>query len=103
MSDVKKNPAESRLRPGAAMPVIRDEEGRDAGAIRRLLEAAFTSPVEADIVDKLRLACQEHVSLVALEDECVVGHILFTPVVIEAHQGQIHGYGLAPMAVLPDF
>lgn len=83
-------------------PLIRDEEAADAHAVRSLLEAAFSGPVEADIVDKLRRSCPDHVALVAVDDTRIVGHILFTPVRIETQAGHIHGYGLAPMAVVPD-
>jgi putative acetyltransferase len=68
-----------------------------------VLEAAFPEPTEADLVDRLRVSCPEGLSLVAIEDEELVGHILFTPVVIETAEGAIRGYGLAPMAVLPEF
>ena len=85
------------------MTVIRDERSQDAPAIRAVLEAAFPEIVEADLVDRLRVACRDSVSLVALEDTRVVGHILFTPVTIEKPEGLIAGYGLAPMAVLPEF
>jgi len=83
--------------------MIRDERSADAAAIRAVLEAAFPQSVEADLVDKLRLACAERVSLVAVEDDRVVGHILFTPATIERPEGPLVGYGLAPMAVLPEF
>jgi len=36
------------------------------------------------------------------EDDVVVGHILFTPVVVESAGRRVIGMGLAPMAVLPD-
>jgi putative acetyltransferase len=36
-------------------------------------------------------------------DQRVVGHILFSPVVIAGEQGVIRGMGLAPMAVLPAY
>jgi putative acetyltransferase len=49
----------------------------------------------------VRLAGADSLSLVA-EDEAVVGHILFTPVVVESAGRKIVGMGLAPMAVLPD-
>jgi putative acetyltransferase len=39
--------------------------------------------------------------LVAVDD-AVVGHILFTPVVVESAGRRVVGMGLAPMAVLPD-
>ncbi len=43
-------------------------------------------------------------SIVAVEDEQVVGHILFTKIEIEDAQGRRHpSLALAPMAVLPEF
>jgi putative acetyltransferase len=84
-----------------AVTIIRDEQPGDAPGIRSLLEAAFPSSLEADCVDRLRASCPGHLSLVALEAGRLVGHILFTPVVIEAGVEPINGLGLAPMAVLP--
>ena len=81
--------------------MIRDEAERDAAAVRGLLEQAFESPVEAGIVDALRLACADRISLVAEHDGEVAGHILFTPVEIASAAGVVRGYGLAPMAVVP--
>jgi len=40
---------------------------------------------------------------VALTDGQVVGHILFSPAVIEGEQGKLVGSGLAPLAVLPEY
>ena len=85
------------------MSVIRDERLPDAPAVRAVLEAAFSQAVEADLVDKLRVACRERISLVACDDDRIVGHILFTPALIEGPDGTVVGYGLAPMAVLPGF
>ena len=79
--------------------MIRDEAAGDAPAVRVVNEEAFESPLEAGIVDALRASCADRVSLVAERDGGIVGHILFTPVEIEAAGGPIHGYGLAPMAV----
>jgi putative acetyltransferase len=84
------------------MPMIRDERAEDEVAVRAVLDAAFESSIESDLVDALRAACPQRVSLVAIdEDAAVVGCILFTPVVIEGEHGAIEGYGLAPMAVHP--
>ncbi len=44
------------------MSVIRDERLPDAPAVRAVLEAAFSQAVEADLVDKLRVACRERIS-----------------------------------------
>ena len=82
--------------------MIRDEAERDAAAVRALLTAAFESPVEAGIVDALRLACPDRISLVAEDGGEVAGHILFTPVDLATTAGVVRGYGLAPMAVRPD-
>jgi putative acetyltransferase len=80
---------------------IRPETPADAFRVRQVNELAFGQPLEADLVDKLRQTCEDSLSLVA-EDADVVGHILFTPVVIEQPSRHVVGMGLAPMAVRPD-
>jgi hypothetical protein len=62
---------------------IREERSDDAAAIRRVVEEAFDRPDEADLVDKLRANGKFTASLVAELDGQVVGHILFTIVVID--------------------
>lgn len=83
------------------MITIRSERPDDASRIRHVNQVAFGQPAEADLVEKLRATCAEFLSLVA-EDDTVVGHISFTPVVIDAAGRRVVGMGLAPMAVLPD-
>jgi len=78
---------------------IREEKQSDQAIIRQINEAAFEQKAEATIVDKLRASCNKYVSFVAIEHATVVGHILFTPVTIDATNSI--GMGLAPMAVLP--
>jgi putative acetyltransferase len=80
---------------------IRPETPADFSGIRQVNERAFGRPAEADLVDRLRQACADALSLVAVDD-AVVGHILFTPVVVEGAEQRVVGMGLAPMAVLPD-
>lgn len=82
------------------MSRIRAERAEDVSQVRAVNEAAFGRSTEADLVDTLRLACEDFVSLVA-EDDTIVGHILFTPVAIESGERRVVGMGLAPMAVLP--
>jgi putative acetyltransferase len=84
------------------MSVIREEGPQDASAIRAVNEQAFGQPAEADLVDALRRSCADRLSLVAEENGVVVGHILFTPTVVESAGRQVVGMGLAPMAVLPE-
>jgi len=80
---------------------VRPERTEDASRVRFVNELAFGQPAEADLVERLRQARTHSLSLVA-EDDTVVGHILFTPVVIESAGRRVVGMGLAPMAVVPD-
>lgn len=81
---------------------IRPETAADIAQVRGVNERAFGQPIEADLVDRLRRNCPDALSLVASVDGRVVGHILFTPVVIEHTPQAIVGAALAPMAVDPD-
>src|SRR5229473_5162689 len=80
---------------------IRPERPEDASRVRHVNELAFGQSAEADLVERLRQACTDSLSLVA-EDDAVVGHILFTSVMVESAGRRVLGMGLAPMAVLPD-
>ena len=81
---------------------IREEQPGDAAAVRRVNELAFGQPDEAGIVDALREACDDLVSLVAVNQGEVVGHVLFSPATISSGGRVVTGMGLAPMAVLPE-
>ena len=87
---------------------IREEQPSDIAPIREVVTRAFGESElghhgEAQAVDRLREACPEATSLVAELSGKVVGHILFTPVVIEGGGRALRGSGLAPMAVLPEW
>ncbi len=81
---------------------IRKELQSDYGAVRDINDQAFGQSEEGLIVDKLRESCEEAISLVALSDGKIAGHIFFSPVTIETRAGTIKGMGLAPMAILPE-
>lgn len=83
------------------MTTIRLEEPRDVADIHTVNLQAFGKPEEAEIVDELRRTCDECLSLVA-EDGGIIGHILFSPAVVETAGRRVVGVGLAPMAVIPD-
>ncbi len=53
------------------MFAIRPEALEDATAVRRLNEAAFAQPDEADLVDALRRDCPGLLSLVADQDAAI--------------------------------
>jgi putative acetyltransferase len=64
------------------------------------LEAEHSDGNEAKIVERLREAAALTVSLVATNDEMIVGHVAFSPVTVD---GRSDGwFGLGPVAVLPD-
>jgi len=81
---------------------IRIESQEDVLQVHTLNEQAFGQPMEANVVDKLRRNCPEYLSLVAVDGKSMVGHILFTPAVIEDSGRKIEGMGLAPMVVTQD-
>lgn len=83
---------------------IRPETAADAPAIRVLITTAFldaerASGAEAAIVDSLRADRALTLSLVAVEDEALVGHVAFSPVTIGSQPGW---FGLGPIAVRRD-
>ena len=83
--------------------VIRHEGGADLAAIRALNIAAFDGrDEEADLVDTLRSDGDLVLSLVAVDQREVVGHIAFSRVAIETAQGPEGGIALAPVGVLPE-
>ena len=79
---------------------IRPERPTDVDAVRLVNEQAFGRPDEARLVEALR-DVPGRLSLIALADGVLVGHILFTPVRIDRHDPGLMVAGLAPMAVLP--
>jgi len=84
------------------MILIRAETLEDHGFVRRINELAFGRGNEAALVDALRSNARPYVSLVAVVDDEVVGHIFFSPVSVESERGDFNAMGLAPMAILPE-
>lgn len=82
---------------------IRPESPDDTAAVRELNLAAFPTAAEADLVDALRDDLDEWLSFVAVKNERIIGHVLFTPVSLEpAPRKEPRILGLGPMAVHPD-
>ncbi|MCG9510586.1 N-acetyltransferase [Acinetobacter pittii] len=85
--------------------IVRDEEMTDIEAIEKLTKAAFqnaehSSHTEHFIVNSLRTQGQLTISLVAIEDGSIIGHVAISPV--EMSSGEIGWYGLGPISVHPD-
>jgi putative acetyltransferase len=86
---------------GIIMGAIRHEMPEDIPAIRCVLEQAFGQAQEADLVDALRRRGMFTLSLVAVQDDQIVGQILFTPATIASERSSFDAVALGPMAVLP--
>jgi len=82
---------------------IRAERPEDIAGIRYVNDRAFGQAQEGQLVEALRMNGGVLLSLVAVEDRRLVGHILYSPVSIESGGKEIIGAGLGPMAVLPEF
>jgi len=83
---------------------IRIERAEDYEAVFQVIKSAFGRENEAQLVEKIRkLDCFiPQLSLVAVKDDALVGHILFSRVVIQTQAGDVPALGLAPVAVLPE-
>ena len=81
----------------------RAEQPDDCAGIDGVHRLAFGQEDEARLVRKLRAAhgFDLTLSLVAVRDGELVGHILFSPIRIEGEGGDVPALALAPMAVLP--
>jgi putative acetyltransferase len=79
---------------------IRVEQTGDESAIHSLHDAAFSSPLEGQLVDDLRRSGRLTISRVAVDGNKIIGHIAFSAVTIG--QSSV-GLGLAPLAVLPEY
>lgn len=85
---------------------IRDESAADATAITTVTVAAFESleishHTEQFIVEALRRAGALTVSLVAMVDGDIVGHIAFSPVTVS--DGSPNWFGVGPLSVTPAY
>lgn len=79
--------------------MIRYARPGDHPAIAAVVEAAFGQPAEARLVERLRADEDALFELVAVEDDAVVGHILFSRLWADRYEMFA---ALAPLAVRPD-
>ncbi len=82
---------------------IRAETAADYAAIHEVNVLAFGRDNEARLVEVIRASAEfiPELSLVAVDGESVVGHILFSRVAIRAREGVLPALALAPVAVRP--
>lgn len=83
---------------------IRQEQQGDHPSIANVTERAFagaeySDQTEHEIIERLRATNALAISLVAVENDALVGHIAFSPVTIDGvHRGW---FGLGPVSVEP--
>ncbi len=82
--------------------MIRQETPIDVLAVYSVNEQAFGRPDEANLVDRLRANGKIMLSLVAVVNGRIVGHVLFSPMTLETETGSYPIVGLGPVAVLPE-
>lgn len=74
---------------------VEPEAPHHLASIRQLHLSAFPSATEADLVDELRLDESVVISLVAVEQDRVIGHVLFSRMT-----APLPALGLGPVAVI---
>jgi putative acetyltransferase len=85
---------------------IREANDKDAEDIKNLHLQAFDDSEAAVVADFAISLLHEKtsikiISLVAIEDDVIIGHVAFSPVFLD-DSNEHFGYILAPLAVLPD-
>ena len=87
---------------------LRAEEPEDIDGVRRVVEAAFDQPDEAQIVDRLRADGDLVMSHLADRKHEIIAHVAFSPAQVIDEAGEAREVpggllALAPMAVLPEY
>jgi putative acetyltransferase len=85
------------------MLTIREGRPGDIPAIQHVNKLAFGGAQEAQLVDALRKSQAVLLSLVAVQEEQLVGHILYSPVTAGTGESLAVGAGLGPLAVSPTY
>lgn len=90
--------------PNSPIVLIRPEQPALIPAIQQVEQAAFGREDEAQLVETLRDTPEFNpkLSLMALYDGQVVGHVLFSPMQLDG-AAHLTLFGLGPLAVLPDY
>lgn len=87
------------------MITIRSENQEDYDAIYEINKQAFNGEIEARLINTIRHSNNfiPNLSLVALKDNKIVGHVLFSKSKIKNQEIEKPILILAPIAVLPEF
>ncbi|MGI9291736.1 MAG: GNAT family N-acetyltransferase [Gammaproteobacteria bacterium] len=84
------------------MPLtIRTQQPADLATICAINEAAFAEHGGTKAFDRFREERTDILSLVAVDEDELVGHVLFSPVSMATPTGPVMGMGLGQLAVTP--
>jgi putative acetyltransferase len=83
------------------MIAVRPQTPADLAEIDAINAAAFADHGGTGAFDRFREQRSDIISLVAEIDGQIVGHVLFSPVILEAPEGPVAGMGLGQLAVDP--
>ena len=82
--------------------LLRFEKEGDIKGIHSVHVQSFETDQEAKLVDDLRLNGLDLISLVAEENQKIIGHILFSPIHLDSNI-KLKMMGLAPLAISPNY
>jgi putative acetyltransferase len=77
--------------------IVRDEEADDRESVYQVVSSAFGQADEAKLVRDLESAGDTVISLVAIQDACIVGHVLLSKM-----RAPFRALALAPVSVSPE-
>jgi putative acetyltransferase len=85
--------------------LIRPEKSEDISQISEITRAAFNQEDEVRLIETLRSSSNfiHDLSLVAVQDNKIVGHILFNKILVRSEELEIPILALAPLSVHPDY
>jgi putative acetyltransferase len=81
--------------------ILRDAHSEDRAAIAHVHRSAFPGDGESRLVEALNDDGDVVASRIAVVDDAIVGHVLFSRMTVEAGGRTFNAAALAPVAVLP--
>lgn len=81
---------------------IRPEAAHERAGVRRVVAAAFGTPDVPVLVDELTRSGSARVSLVAVEDRRLVGHVMLSRSWVDAPDKLVEVLVLSPLSVAPE-
>ena len=85
------------------MNQIRPEMPQDYAAVEHLTEQAFGQTAESEVVRRVRQQSDLHpLSLVAVRDQAIIGHVLFSKITLTGTKTSGLLFGLGPVSVHPE-